>query len=276
MFEKRKIAIATMHQKEKVISPLLQKNGMEPFLVNINTDKLGTFSGEVERKDAPYETARKKCKIAMDKSGCDIAISSEGSFGAHPHIFFAHANEELVLLLDRKNNNEFFGLELTTETNFAGMLICSHEEAFDFARKIGFPSHALILKNKEKNFKDVVKGIRSHSELNNILNKMLKIHGNLWIETDMRAMYNPTRMKAIEKATENLIIKLNSLCPNCNFPGFWITEGIKGLLCSNCGLPTKSIKAHKYKCSQCEFELNNDFPNDKYQEEPMYCDFCNP
>ena len=92
----------------------------------------------------------------------------------------------------------------------------------------------------------------------------------------MRAIYNPTRMKTIKKATENLISKLNSLCPDCNSPGFWITEALKGLPCSNCGLPTKSIKTHKYECKQCFLHLNKDYPDNKYTEEPMYCDFCNP
>lgn len=277
MFKGRKIAIATMHQKERVISPILScELGMESIIPNINTDAFGTFSGEVERKHSPYETARKKCEIAMETSSCDIAIASEGSFGPHPHMYFAHANDELILLVDRKNNKEYFGRELTTDTNFSCSTISSKEEAFDFAEKIGFPNHAVIIKDQEKDFKEVVKGINSIDELNYILNKMLKKHITLWIETDMRALYNPTRMNTIKRATENLISKLNSLCPDCNSPGFWITEAIKGLPCSNCGLPTKSIKTHKYECKQCLFHLNKDYPDNKYTEEPMYCDFCNP
>jgi hypothetical protein len=277
MFEGRTIAIATMHRKEKVIAPLLStKMGMYCIVADINTDKLGTFSGEVPRTDSPYEAARKKCEIAMAVSGCDIAISSEGSFGAHPYIFFAHANEELVLLLDRKNKKEFFGQALTTETNFAGQSISSIKEATDFAEKVGFPSHAVILKDQENNFKDLVKGINSMHGLNYAMHKMLSDRGSVWIETDMRAMNNPTRMTAIEKATENLIAKLNSFCPQCNFPGFWIAERRKGLPCSDCGFPTKSIIAHRYQCDQCYFESYDKYPNQKFFEEPMYCDVCNP
>lgn len=277
IFEGRKIAIATMHKKDEVMSPLLSKAfNIDLVVPSINTDCLGTFSGEIERKGSLIETARKKCDMAMNVSVCDIAVSSEGSFGIHPALFFTHANEELVLLVDRKNNYEFFGKAITTETNFAGSLIKSKEEAVAFTRKIGFPEHAVILKDREKNFKIAKKGICSEAELEYALQEMFRNHCEVWIETDMRAMYNPTRMKAIKKATENLIEKLNSICPECHFPGFWIVEKKSGLLCQNCNLPTKSIQSHIYTCKKCTFSEIKQFPDGILYEDPMYCDFCNP
>ncbi len=277
MFKGRKIAIASMHQKEKVISPLLIKElEMQTVVPEINTDLLGTFSGEVERNSSPYKTAWKKCMLAMNISRCDVAISSEGSFGAHPTIPFVNANEELVLLVDRKNNLEFFGRALTTETNFSGASITTKKEAYDFANNIGFPEHAIIVKNQEKKFDESVKGINSETHLEKVLDTMFSKYTDIWIETDMRALYNPTRMKIIEQATKNLIEKIHSKCPNCFQPGFWIVEAIKGLPCSNCKFPTRSVKAHLYQCKSCQFELTKEYPTNKYHEEPTYCDFCNP
>ncbi|MFX5009088.1 DUF6671 family protein, partial [Acinetobacter baumannii] len=67
-----------------------------------NSDIFGTFSGEIERELNPLETARKKCYAAMELTGCYLAIASEGSFGAHPIIGFVPADEELLVLIDRK------------------------------------------------------------------------------------------------------------------------------------------------------------------------------
>lgn len=51
-FSQRKLVIATKHHKEKVIAPLIEKVlGVECFVgKNFDTDTLGTFTGEVERK----------------------------------------------------------------------------------------------------------------------------------------------------------------------------------------------------------------------------------
>ena len=88
MFNGRTLLVATMHEKEKVIAPIFEKElGLKcitPF--NFNSDALGTFTGEIERKDDALNTARKKCFIAMELNNCDMAISSEGSFGPHPVI----------------------------------------------------------------------------------------------------------------------------------------------------------------------------------------------
>jgi hypothetical protein len=277
MFSGRKIAIATMHQKETVVAPLLKSElNLLGFVPDIDTDIFGTFCGAKLRSDTAYTAALNKCNYAMDITGCDIAIASEGSFGPHPEIFFAPANEELVLLVDRKNKQEFFGKVLTTDTNYSGKTISSIQSAFDFVDTIGFSNHAVIIKDKEKQFNEVHKGIDNQPELIRVLSNMFESYSSVWIETDMRAMYNPTRMKTIENATLNLIEKIKSKCPNCNFPGFWIVDVAKGLPCSSCNLPTKSTKAFVYECKNCHYVLSREFPNNKSFENPMYCGFCNP
>jgi hypothetical protein len=278
MFEKRRIAIATMHQKETVIAPLLQQAFASTCLLpkNINTDLLGTFSGEIERKDTPLNTARKKCLLAMELTGCDLAIASEGSFGSHPVYFFSPANEELVLLVDKKNNLEIFAIELSTDTNIDGILVESLQETEAFASKIKFPSHGLIVRDKKDSNRIIHKDILTNSALKKIVSKVLSEYGSAWIETDMRAMRNPTRMNVIQKATKNLISKIESKCPACNLPGFWIIAGEKGLPCSSCNSPTNSTLAHLYGCVKCSYQERKEFPNLKLFEDPTFCDYCNP
>lgn len=278
MFNNRTLVIATMHGKEQVIAPLLA----EAFNITtilpelLNTDVLGTFSGDVMRDGSPLEVARMKCLLAMKETECDLAIASEGSFGAHPTIPFIAGDDELVLLMDRKNGFEIFGRKVSTETNLGGETVMSIEDAKTLALKFGFPQHGLIIRDKEKGVNEVHKGIQDAVKFDNLINRILLAHGSAWIETDMRASFNPTRMEVIKQATQNLISKMKSKCPECETPGFSISKAISGLPCSVCSMPTMSTLSYEYRCSQCEFSKHEYFPHSKTKEEPMYCDFCNP
>jgi hypothetical protein len=96
IFKNRKLLIATKHQKEKVIAPIVESElGVTCFIDNsFDTDILGTFTGEVERELDPISTVREKCLQAMKINNCDLVIASEGSFGPHPSIFFVNADDE--------------------------------------------------------------------------------------------------------------------------------------------------------------------------------------
>jgi hypothetical protein len=272
----RRIAIATMHAKEKVIAPLLEKHfELTCAVPNINTDALGTFSGEIIRVGSPLDTARKKCEMAMELTGYDLAISSEGSFGAHPYIPFVSANEELVFFMDRKNDFEIIGRELTIETNLNESAVKSLEEALEFAKRVSFPEHGLIIREKE-HAEALFKGVSDPTNYIEIIEDLLLNNSEIWVETDMRAMFNPTRMRAIEKATKDLIAKLESFCPTCQFPGFWVTKALPGLPCSLCNMPTKSTSEYVYGCLKCDYSESKIHPHGKMVEDPTYCDFCNP
>ena len=278
MFEGRYLVIATKHNKEKVIAPILERElGVKCFVpVNLDTDALGTFTGEVERKDDPITTARKKCLLAMELENCDMAIASEGSFGLHPSIFFAYADDEFLLFIDKKNNLEIIVRELSLETNFNGSVITNKKELDEFAEKIKFPSHGLIIRKADTDFSEIEKGITNKNKLIETYNHFAKLYGSVYVETDMRAMYNPTRMTVIETATVKLANKINTLCPDCNTPGFGITAAKQGLPCELCHFPTRSTLSYIYICQKCSYSKEEKYPNEKYFEDPMYCDICNP
>lgn len=267
-----------MHGKETVIQPIMEKSLQVNcrLVPGINTDVLGTFSGEIERKQDPLDTLRLKCELAFDLSGADLVIANEGSFGQHPHLFFAKANEELVILQDRRNQLEIVASYLTTDTNFDATEITTENEALEFANRALFPSHGLILKGQQHANTCIEKGITQQEHLLTSVRKYLQTNGKLWIETDMRALYNPTRMLAIQQATQNLVRKLESECPSCGYPGFWISKVKDGLPCAQCGTATRSTSAHIYHCINCSHEKTIEFPHSRYLEDPMYCDICNP
>ncbi len=278
MFQGRKLLIVTMHGKEQVIAPLaVQALGVECVLAEgFNTDSLGTFTGEVERKSNALETLRRKCLEGMAMYGADLAIASEGSFGPHPSIFFAPADDELIMLMDKANDIEIVARELTIDTNFSSAEISNEPELQQFLQLAKFPGHAVIIRRSEKDHNHVVKGINDERQLAAISAEYLKRYGKYVIETDMRAMHNPSRMQAIMRAMVKLLDKVKSCCPLCNSPGFGVTSTTPGLPCSSCRFPTESTLSHIYTCVKCDYILEKLHPFEKEFEDPMYCNICNP
>ncbi|PBQ30591.1 hypothetical protein CNR22_01985 [Sphingobacteriaceae bacterium] len=278
VFAGRKLIIATKHRKEQVISPVLNKALHVECLhdATLDTDSLGTFTGEVERLDDVLETARKKCRMAMQLSNCDMAVASEGSFGAHPTLGFMNADDELLLFMDAKNELEVVVRELSVKTNFNGQKIKTETELIDFADRAKFPSHGLILRKSATSHSEIVKGITELSVLKDVFYDFVIRFGEVYIETDMRAMYNPTRMEVIESAAKKLADKIVSFCPQCFTPGFGVTNVKAGLPCMSCGFPTRSTLFHEYRCIKCHYTEDRKYPNGKKTEEPTFCDICNP
>ncbi len=277
LFSGRRLVIATKHYKDLIIGPkAASRLGVLPFVPEgLDTDLLGTFSGEVPRTSDPLSTARRKCEMAMELTGCDLAISSEGSFGAHPAYVFIPGNEEIVMLRDLKNDLEIVGKKLSTDTNFAGQACRNQEELEEFAIRSGFPEHALIIRNAQDSTETIFKGINTWDDLRSKFQNVTGMYGEAFVETDMRAMYNPKRMTVIGEAMDNLLDLALTNCSECHTPGFGITDLVKGLPCDLCGAPTQSVKSCIYSCKKCghrEIHPNSQ----KRTESPQYCDFCNP
>lgn len=277
-FSGRRLLIVTKHEKEAVLAPLLEEAlGVTCFVAkDFDTDSLGTFSGEIARKDDALTTLRNKCWEGMKSEGFDLAIATEGSFGNHPTVFFAPANDELIMLVDQKNNLEIVERILSMETNFDSSELHTRDELKAFLDKVQFPSHGVILKDAPENWTKIYKGITDYDSVETLFDEIVASNSSCFIETDMRAMYNPTRMKVINDVCFKLINKLHSVCPECLFPGFGVVGAEAGLLCSSCSMPTRSTSAHIYKCQHCNYESKVLYPNGKKTEDPMYCDFCNP
>jgi hypothetical protein len=278
LFENRKLLLATKHGKEEVLKPLLEMAlNVNCFIsTEFNTDLYGTFSGEIARKEDALSTLRKKCLAAMSYYNCDLAVASEGSFGPHPSAFFSTADDELLIFIDLKNKIEIIGRKLSMETNFASKTCHNMEEFELFLNQVKFPSHKVILKNIGEHSSEIYKDISNREEADCIFEMLSEKNGSAFVETDMRAMNNPTRMNVIKEAAEHLIIKIKSLCPECQFPGFSVTSAVPGLPCSCCNFRTKSILYNEYRCSKCDFSEKKYFPRNLQYEDPMYCDNCYP
>lgn len=281
-FANRTVVIATMHRKEQAIAPLLSAAlGVKTRVPeHFDTDALGTFTREVDRPADQLTTARLKAEAALDLTGETLAIASEGSFGPHPQIPFVACDRELVLLCDRTYSLEIIGEHISTETNYRSQTIHSVAEALTFAQAVGFPEHGIIVMPfADRNSKEAVaKGIITVAALKDAVARVLSLSAErkAHIETDMRALYNPTRMKAIAQATQDLIQKIQQLCPQCHFPGFSIVQRRPGLACQLCGSPTLLTLSVLYRCQHCQFQQSQSFPDAIQFADPMRCFYCNP
>jgi hypothetical protein len=277
-FGGRNIVIATKHEKEAVIGPVLQKVfGMRYRAVEeLDTDLLGTFTGEVERVGTPVDAARKKCELALATCETELVIASEGSFGPHPTLYFMPADEEYLVLMDRKNALEIVVKTCSLQTNYGSYTYGTEEKLAEFLKRVKFPSHALIVVDSPFNPQFMEKGIKVNAQLTQAMDYCIAHFGTYRIMTDMRAMYNPTRMSIIQELTGKLVEKMQNCCPTCSRPGFSVTDVIRGLECSCCSLPTKSVKSLIYTCEGCHYMKLQEYPEAKQSEDPMFCDYCNP
>jgi hypothetical protein len=273
----RTIAIATMHHKEKVIAPILEiELGVKAIVPSgFDTDRFGTFTRDIDRMGSQIEAARHKAQAALLLTGENLAIASEGIFIPHPSLPAIPFNRELVLLIDLSQQIEVVGIEDSIETNFSHKRIRDFSEAQEFADLIGFPEHALVLVESNHT---ILKGVLDIAQLQELVEAAIKRspNGTVHLETDMRALYNPTRMKNIALATWDLVKKIENLCPNCRAFGFTAIESKAGLPCGLCGLPTKLARSQVYKCQKCDFNQVVPFPNGTEFADPQYCDYCNP
>lgn len=273
-FRNRTLLIATDHKKEVALAPILESRLRVNVKVfsGLNTDQFGTFSGEVERKGSPLETVREKCQHGYEQHKIDLVLASEGSFGRDPDLWFASCNEEILMLKDYRNHWEFMVYSKSNNTNFAHAEVESWTALQAFAQQVLFPSHGLILKSVSTNL--VFKGIRDWQMLESHFLSLMKTESKVWVETDMRAMMNPTRMKHLAILGEKLVKQLQVVCPHCLGPGICIQGYEPGLPCDLCQAETLSPLYYTYRCTHCGLEQK--MRNVKRVEDPRYCDYCNP
>lgn len=279
----RRAILATKHRKERAIAPILVPELQLKLTVppDFDTDAFGTFTGDIARRGSQLDAARAKADAALDLTGETLGLASEGAFGPHPGLPFVTQNVEIVVLRDRQYNLELVGRATSTETNFAHRQVTTLEDAWEFAQKVGFPEHGLVVapadpRDTKIHGDDIEKGITDSDRLKTAVKAAIARSGSAHLESDMRAMVNPTRMSVIAAATRDLLQKLHQHCPQCNAPGFDIAEHRPGLPCAACGLPTFAPKAVIYRCHHCHFERETPRPDGRRSADPGTCQFCNP
>ena len=134
----------------------------------------------------------------------------------------------------------------------------------------------MVLRPDDENHPVFQKGISNRIILEEAFNQAMKLSKTkkVYVEHDLRAHANPTRMKNIANATTDLIHKLKSLCPNCHTPGFQITKVKSGLPCAICDMETRETFEKIFTCNTCDYEKSEFVKKEK--ADPAKCNFCNP
>ena len=279
LYPDARAVLASMHGKERVIAPLLQPLGLHVLPAGIDTDAFGTFSRERPRLDTPLATARAKIDAALTRHPeCRVALASEGSFGAHPASPLLPWAHELVLFVDRDRELSVIGEDRGAATNYAHAPCISTADARAFAARVGFPAHGLIamacVDGRPAPALALHKDLHDEAVLLDVVARLVDRHGLAWLETDMRAHRNPTRMAAIARATADLVRRLSTPCPRCGQPGYGQRETRAGRPCADCGAPTRLPRVAIFACAGCGAAEERPLPD--AAADPAHCDFCNP
>jgi hypothetical protein len=114
------VIMPTKHAKSLAVAPPFWKH-LEASVLEfvIDTDALGTFSGEVERKGNALDCARRKCELAIDLLGdrANYFLSSEGSFGPHPVVPFLAQDQEILYFIDQDRGFHLHMVQASEKTN---------------------------------------------------------------------------------------------------------------------------------------------------------------
>jgi len=266
------LALLTQHGKLAAVEGPLREAGFATFLVDgFNTDLLGTFTGEVARAgsqlDAAMAKARKATEIAMVRFG----LGSEGSFGPDPYIGLNPWGCEVLAWWDAQAGYGVHAVQQGPQTNYAQTTVHTLDAALQFCTAIGFPGHGVIVGkpgqaifSKELATPDAAMRTQLQAAL---------AHGPLWLETDMRAHRNPTRMAMIAQCASALSAQLRCPCPGCARPGFGLQTALHGAVCSGCGRATDTVRAVRTSCAVCGFSQEKRVRD---TVEPARCGYCNP
>lgn len=269
------VAFATKHGKEQQFAPSLGRVlGVEVAVADLDTDQLGTFTGEVPRPSGQLDTARQKARWALNHTGARYGLSSEGSFGPHPQIPFVAGGLELAVFIDRDEDLEIAERLWCSDTNFSHLTISEASIPAAFLDRVGFPSHAVIV-SPERDGGPYVKGIQDAVELADAIAAIIAVSGAAVIQTDMRAHLNPTRQRCLEQLAERLAARLLERCPRCDARGWGIVDVSVGLPCQWCGSATDKIAADHFACTRSGCGHQEQLARVELAS-PADCPRCNP
>lgn len=277
-----KIALVTKHGKAAAVaSPFHEILGAEVIEYNVDTDLLGTFTGEFPRNGSPIDCARQKCRMAAGQPGFEFeyVLSSEGSFGPHPYIPFAACDHEILYFVDLKRDFSLHMSRVDLNTNYKAEPLRSQEDLYRFAATAGFPAHAIILRSADNEpYQKIVKGLASREQIYDAFHDIM-MHSQsrtVMAQTDMRAFCNPSRMAVIGMLAKDLASRLARACPECLLPGFGQKGLVKGLPCTFCATPTEMIKSEIHGCVKCDFKTNIGRSDHLAGAPREFCPTCNP
>lgn len=254
-YRHQRIGLATIHGKHLAVAPPFRRLlGAEIVTApEVDTDSLGTFSGEIARPAPVVETCVLKAELAFRTMDVDCAIASEGSYGPIDRLPFHAAGVEIMAFVDRRRGLRIVETLSTHRTNWRLLSFRAGDpEVRAAATAIGFPDYGVfVICNSDRS--RPVKGLASLDEIAAAVDREAarSDDGTAILIADMRAHRNPTRMKVLRALSWKLARRLQRLCPACGAPGFGPVGSRRGLPCEECRAPTHWIDFEIDGCTAC-------------------------
>lgn len=275
-YEGATAALATRHGKQELVAAAFAELGLAVVVADVDTDRFGTFSGEVERPGPAPSVAESKARAAIAASGLPLGLGSEGTFLPHPEAPGLHVDTELVAFVDADPPLVVVGRAVAAVASVASALVGSDEDVERFCARVDFPRQGLVVKALDGGTGTVVaKGIVAPDELRRALElaRSLGDGASARLESDLRAHLCPPRRPVIAAAAVDLSRRLAERCGECAAPGFGLLEVRPGLPCSHCGSPTDLPREEVRACVRCPHRTVTSLPG---SADPSRCPRCNP
>lgn len=268
-------ALATKHGKEALFGPPLTAVGWTTVVAPFDTDRLGTFSGEIERPGSPRAVVETKARAGAEATGLPVGLASEGSFGVHPTVPFALVDMELVAWVDTRVDHVVIERATALSNVPASATVTSLAEVDSLSVTSMFPEQAAIVVHEGGDGRRILaKGVTDPDVLRRAIDDGLGASdGRVIVEPDLRAHLCPDRRVVIATAVRRLASRLACRCSECGARGPGPVRARSGLPCGLCGLPTTCTAADVIGCSLCghEYEVAR-----RGVADPTHCDRCNP
>ena len=272
-------ALGTMHGKEAALAPPFAHLGVALVLPEgLDTDRFGTFTGEVGRVGTMVEAARAKAQAAIAATGLAHGLASEGAYGPHPTLPFVAAGLEILLWRDEAKGHEVVERLMDDSPVYDHGAAATADELSAFLERVKFPGTALIVAPLSDRTSEPFKGVRDVDSLQDCVRDAARRSecGRAFVQTDMRAHMNPRRMETIGRLAERLAARLATACGYCGAAGWGLLRSGTGLPCSWCGGPTILVSREVHGCAACGAEVRQSRPDELAEADPGCCPRCNP
>jgi hypothetical protein len=277
-YANQRIGLATMHEKERALAPAFRRVlGAEIVVPPIDTDTLGTFSGEVPRPDALVETALLKAEMVFEAlPGVDCALASEGSYGPIERLPLVPGGVELLAFVDRRRGIRHVETLPTHRTTWRLQRFAAGDPDRLLALKgMGFPRFGVFVVCSS----DMTQPIKNLATVEAVIDAMDREarrsdDGLAVLYSDMRAHRNPLRMKVLRAVGWKLAKRLQRLCPKCQAPGWGAIGSRRGLPCEACGEPTHWIDFEIDGCSVCGHAASRPRKDGRTTASRLSCKAC--
>jgi hypothetical protein len=272
---KNKVALATKHGKLDQLKPAFERlENFELVLAEIDTDRFGTFSGEISRPLSPLDTAIAKAKVGAEELGLDYGVASEGTIGPNPSSPWATVDHELLVLVCLSRNLTIYETHQSASIVAKSQTLTPGIDLEEVFKQFDLPNHAVNLSYSAESL-FIEKGIGDVADLRNRIEELWEQGHQPLMESDFRAMSSPSRQVNIQACADKLVARITANCPVCNEIGFGKVAFEFGVPCLACGeVNSRVAKSEKLGCVACDFFELRDLGITSI--DPSRCDGCNP